>query len=473
VQKQKLVVLAGPLLALFLVTTVAVCWPVEPAAASGPSDTWLKTRTTTLLKTTRLRERQVGLLLNKVQRRGGTARLRRATLARKRSVVRLNRAVSRLNAAVLAGDHVAGDPLVTRLVRLNRRVRALDTRSARLARRARVPRMRAHVRTLLAARSRLVAGTVRLGKMDGSSSVRVPAATQPQQPVPPPASSPGDSTPRNDAPSSPPPTTSTITDLELRSGQSGITYENVRFLSSRSFQQATVTITRASHITFRGCVFEGSAWNGITINDFGGTVRDITFIDCYVKSSARMGFECTSRGSDTSCYSRVDLRRVTFDPQGSEAISYDGPPVHTDCTVEDVLIRGSGIRPDLFPWGHGMEINGPRGFLVQDLTMYRTRGSNWNLNGKDGVDMDWTFHNIVVDNTVDHLGSVTRHPDANMICAFNVERSEWIDCTFRNARPGAAAAYLSDCDRNRFDGIALSGMSQQISEVDGCSGNIW
>jgi len=468
VQKQKLVVLAGPLLALFFITTITVCWPVEPAAASGPSDTWVKTRTTTLLKTTRLRERQVGLLLHKMQRRGGTAQLRRAALARKRSVVRLNCAVSRLNAAVLAGDHAAGDPLVARLMRLNKRVRALDTRSARLARRARVPALRAHVRTLLVARSRLATGTVRLGRMDGSSSARIPAATEPQQPAPLPASSPG-----NDAPSSPPPTTSTITDLELGSGQSGITYENVRFLSSRSYQQATVTITRASNITFRGCVFEGSAWNGITINDSGGTVRDITFIDCYVKSSARMGFECTSRGSETSCYSRVDLRRVTFDPQGSEAISYDGPAVHTDCTIEDVLIKGSGTRPDLFSWGQGMEINGPRGFLVQDLTMYRTRGSNWNLNGKDSVDMDWTFRNIVVDNTVDHLGSVTRHPDANMICAFNVERSEWIDCTFRNARPGAAAAYLSDCDRNRFDGIALSGLSQQISQVDGCNDNIW
>jgi len=473
VQQQKLVVFAGPFLVLLFITTMTAFWSAEPASASGRTDTWVTTRTTTLLEAARLRERQVGLLLRTAQRRGDTARLQRATLARTRSVVRLNRAVSRLNAVVLAGDHAAGDPIVTRLVRLNKQVRALDTRSARLARRARVPRMRTHIRTLLTARSRLAAGVVRLDRMDGSSSAHVPAATRPQQPVPPPASSSGDSTPRNDAPPSPPPTTSTITDLELRSGQSGLTYQNVRFLSSHSHQQATVTITRASHITFRDCVFEGSAWNGITINDFGGTVRDIRFIDCHVKSSARMGFECTSRGSVTSSYSRVDLRRVTFDPQGSEAISYDGPAVHVDCTVEDVLIKGSGMRPDLFSWGQGMEINGPRGFLVQDLTMYRTRGSNWNLNGKDGVDMDWTFRNIVVDNTVDRLGSVTRHPHANMICAFNVERSRWIDCTFRNARPGAAAAYLSNCDHNRFDGIDLSGLSQQISQVDGCSGNIW
>ena len=465
-KKTILATLAGAFLAAALLAlTCSVVAPERASAATATrSEAWVQARITTLDKATTYRKKQVARLDRKYRRHGRRQHYRRAMLKRDRAVYRLNTAVITLNRVVLAGDYDAEDDAVRRLVRLNRRVRSLDNSTARVTRRLRSKHWRWYAGRLIKRRDRLAGYSRTLGRLESSTRSDTEGG---------PSAAPTGLPAWLDAPQAPPQTTRTITDLELTAGQSGITYENVRFASSRSYQQATVTITNAQHITFRECVFEGSAWNNITINDFGATVHDITFVDCYVRSAERMGFECTSRGSSTRCYSNVELRRVTFEPQGSEAISFDGPSIPVDCTVQDVLVQGSGTRPDRFPWGQGFEINGPKGFLVQDVTMFRTRDSNWNLNGSNSADQDWTFRNTLVDNTVDLLGGVTRNAHANIICAHNVDRTVWVDCEFRNTRPGAAAAYLSDCDRNRFDGIALSGTSQQVSEVYGSDGNVW
>jgi hypothetical protein len=301
-----------------------------------------------------------------------------------------------------------------------------------------------------------------------------PTPTETPTPEPTPSETPTpEPTPVYEAPTTPPATTSTITDLTLSSGQSNLVYENVRFASSRSYQRATVTITRADNITFKNCVFDGSAWNGITINDSGGTVSNITFINSYVKGSERMGFECTSRNSTTRSYSKVDLLGMTFEPQGSEAISYDSNAVvDVDVTVKNVVIRGSGTRPDLFDWGQGFEINGPKGFLIDGLTMYRTRGSNFNLSGR-GVPTDWTFKNVVIDNTKDYLGGVTRSSLANLICADLVYNSLWLDSTFTNALPGGCAAWIEASCYNDFRGITWNGSPTNILEEYGSTGNLF
>jgi len=465
-KKTTLATLAGAFLAAAILSLTCFALTADPATAATAtrSEAWVQDRITTLDSATTYRKKQVARLERKARRYGRRPSYRRAMLKRDRGVYRLNRAVIVLNKIVLAGEYDAEDDAVRRLLRLNRRVRSLDTSTARTNRRLRPAHWRWYGRKMIKLRSRLAGYSRQLsalenttrgdtGESSGGGETALPAWL--------------------DAPQVPPTTTRTITDLELKAGQSGITYENVRFASSRSYQQATVTITNAHHIVFRECVFDGSAWNNITINDFGATVHDITFIDCYVRSAERMGFECTSRGSSSRCYSNVVMRRVTFEPQGSEAVSFDGPSIPVGCTVEDVLIKGSGTRPDRFSWGQGFEINGPKGFLVEDVVMFRTRDSNWNLNGNNSADQDWTFRNTLIDNTVDQLGGVTRNAHANVICAHNVDSTVWVDCDFRNARPGAAAAYLSDCDRNRFDGISLSGDSRYVSEVNGSDGNVW
>lgn len=462
-----------PLAGILLIVASAALWATiagsteSAGATSTRRDHWITQRTTTLMDAAGRRERQLATLIRATRQQGSTHRLRRAVLIRQASILRLARATTRLNRVVLEDDHGARDPVLRRVVRLNRRVCRLASRSVRLTRASKVAPRRQRSRRLTAARAQLLEQIVELRRLQKASAARDPA------PLPSTAQTPVSTTQQTSGPPDRPPATgATITDLVLSQGQSGITYQGVRFVSSRRFQQATVTITRAHHITFRDCVFEGSAWNNITINDTGGTVHDISFVNCYVKSAPRMGFECTSRGPDDACYTDIVLDGVTFEPQGSEAISFDGPPVHAHCTVRHVLIKGSGTRPDLFPWGQGMEINGPRGFLVEHLTMHRTRGSNWNLSGADRH-MDWTFRDIRIDNTVNHLGGIRRSDDANIICAFDVDGSVWRRCTFRNARPGAALAYLSDCDDNRFDGIGRSGTPTHITEVNGCSGNIW
>jgi hypothetical protein len=250
------------------------------------------------------------------------------------------------------------------------------------------------------------------------------------------------------APRKPPTTIRTITDLMLSSGQHGKVYNRVRFRSSGSHQRATLTITSAHHITFRNCVFDGSAWNGISINDRNGSVHDIRFVNCYVRASARMGFECTARGHESGYY-RVDLCGVTFAPQGSQAISYDG--LGSRCLIANVLIKGAGTNP-AYPWGQGLELNGPTRMTIDGLRICQTRGSAFNLTGT-GLDSQWTFNRVRADMTVRYQ-KVKQGSLAQVICAGDMVGSKWTNTIIRSAAPGGGVAYLDNCHNNDFQGVS-------------------
>ena len=80
------------------------------------------------------------------------------------------------------------------------------------------------------------------------------------------------------------------------------------------------------NLTFDSCtIATGGGWNGVTINDANGRIHDITFKSCLFKSQTRMGFECTSRPTTaTTQYDSINILDSTFEPQGNEAVSYDG-----------------------------------------------------------------------------------------------------------------------------------------------------
>jgi hypothetical protein len=272
------------------------------------------------------------------------------------------------------------------------------------------------------------------------------------------------------APKDPPRTKRVIRDLKLTRGQKYRTYDRVRFVSSRRFQQATVLISRAHHITFRNCVFDGSAWNNISINDRNGSVHHIRFINCYVRSTARMGFECTARGSARG-YTRISLTGVTFAPQGSQAVSFDGPG--RLCSIRNVTIRGAGSSR-AFPWGHGFELNGPRDFTIDGLRIYQTRGAAFNLSGPVGRSCGWTFRNVRADMTVRYQ-RVRQESHSQALLAKNMRGSRWISSVIRSAAPGGGVMYLSNCDNNDFRGItwrdARGGTWTKPWQVDGSTGN--
>jgi len=283
-----------------------------------------------------------------------------------------------------------------------------------------------------------------------------PSAAPVVTPAPAPAPAPS-------TPTSTPVTNSTITDLNLSSGQHDIVYDGVTFKSSRASQRATVTITKAYNITIRNSVIEGSAWNAMSINSTG-SVHDITLQNVVIKSTQRMGFECTERGS-TGFYN-ITLDRVTVEPSGSEGISFDGKGHHI--TVTNTVIKGAGTRPDLFSWGQGFEINGNTNVTVDGLTIYRTRGDGLNLSGPSGS-CNWTFRNLLVDASVNNLGSVSRGGSANLIYAKNMNGA-----TFQgrlNNVSGGPMGYLDNCDNNSLSGLTRSGSPATVSQVNGCSGN--
>jgi hypothetical protein len=273
------------------------------------------------------------------------------------------------------------------------------------------------------------------------------------------------------APKKAPRTTSTRVDLALERGEHDLTFSRVLFRSSKTFQRATVTITNAHDIVFRDCVFEGSAWNNISVNDRSRSVYNVRFVRCYVKASARMGFECTSRGGSVG-YTGIRLMGVTFEPQGSEAVSFDG--AGSGVLIHNVVIRGAGTNP-AFPWGQGFEINGSRNFTVIGLRIYQTRGTAFNLNGPSGS-CGWTFRDVRADMSVRYQ-SVGQTPQSQVLLATGVHGSHWSKTVIRAASPGGGVMYIRDCSGNDFRGIrwldSRHGFSTGPWQVGSCSGNLF
>jgi len=273
------------------------------------------------------------------------------------------------------------------------------------------------------------------------------------------------------APKKPPRVTSTRIDLMLERGEHDLTFRRVRFRSSRAHQRATVTITSAHDIVFRDCIFEGSAWNNISINDRNRSVYNIRFIRCYVKASARMGFECTSRGGPAG-YTGIRLRGVTFEPQGSEAVSFDGPG--SGVFIRNVVIRGAGTNP-AFPWGQGFEINGSRNFFINGLRICQTRGTAFNLNGPSGA-CGWVFRNVRADMSVRYQNT-PQSSQSQVLLATGVHGSRWSNTVIKAASSGGGVMYIRDCCDNDFRGIrwidARQGFTTRPWQVGGCSGNLF
>jgi hypothetical protein len=239
----------------------------------------------------------------------------------------------------------------------------------------------------------------------------------------------------------------------------------VVFKSSHASQRATITMTSAHNITIRNSVIEGSAWNAVSINS-RGSIHDITFDNVLIKATERMGFECTERGSPG--FYNVTLNRVTIEPSGSEAISFDGSG-HA-ITVTNTVIQGAGTRPDLFSWGQGFEVNGNSDVTVDGLTVYRTRGDSLNLSGP-GSACGWTFRNLLVDASVNNLGSVARGSSSNLLYAKNMKNATF-QGRLNNAGP-APMGYLDNCSGNDFTSLLRGGSPSGITQANGSSGNLF
>jgi hypothetical protein len=278
-------------------------------------------------------------------------------------------------------------------------------------------------------------------------------------------------------------------------------YSYKRFVRA-STTNAIVQLSGSSRswVIFDHCIFDpgyagyANTWNCVTINQYSttATFNNIYFQDCLFKSiydpntgqsTNRMGFECTTRGSGGINYQNIRLIRCTFEPPGSEAISFDGQETPANCLVQDVTILGSGNHvtdgeTDQWRWGQGFEINGPTHFTVTNLTIYPGRGSGTNLGGTDnsGIDCNWTFNNINVRPDYHPLQVMTRDASSHPVYAHHMHRSVWTGTSQRTSVGGSGNhVYFQNCDYNDFTGMDWvgSGTFTQTtdSSLDPCTGN--
>lgn len=266
----------------------------------------------------------------------------------------------------------------------------------------------------------------------------------------------------------------TITNLKLKAGAHDRIYDNCTFKSTRS-DRAVIQIDKAArHITFRDCVIKSGKWNGISINDWKGNIRNIKFLRCTIKSQKRMGFECTGRPTNSSRgYRNIKIIECVFEPQGSEAISFDGGPNCVDNVVDRTVIKGAGTN-SAFPWGQGFECNGPRRMRFTNNKVYQCRGSLLNLQMHTTADCGWVFRN----NTLDASKSYQQVPmgaRSQVVIASNVRGGDFRDNRIRAAKPGGGVAWFGNCQGMDWRGTSWKdsrgGSYTRPMQERGSSGN--
>ena len=177
-------------------------------------------------------------------------------------------------------------------------------------------------------------------------------------------------------------------------------YDNVRFTGGSATRAVLQIDSAAYDITFHDCTIAGGPWNGITINDSLGNIHDITFSGCHILTQKRMGLECTSRPiSTTRGYHGIRVLGCTFEPQGSEAVSFDGGAGCKYNRVSGTVIKGAGVNPRQ-QWGAGFECNGPSSFTFTDNHVYQCRGPLLNLQRHVTAPSGWVFRNNVLNASV-------------------------------------------------------------------------
>ena len=307
-----------------------------------------------------------------------------------------------------------------------------------------------------------------------------PSATPSATPTPTPTATPTP-TPTTSGPSVPAGYTlvqnQTINDLPTN-GLHDRYYYNVTFTGG-SATTAVLSFTGTSydlifdHVT----VASGGGWNGVTINDANGVIHDITFENCIFKSQSRMGFECTSRPTTAATqYQHIDILNSSFEPQGNEAVSYDGGYQAGNCTFSGNVIQGAGNDPAQ-DWGAGLEVNGPSNFTVTNNQIWQTRGAALNLQRHVTTDSGWVFSGNVLD--ASHKVQATAQTSSSQqVLAFNVYGGVFSQNTIVSAAPGGSVAYLSGSHNMNWhtstwnDASGRNGYATP-TQADGSSGNLF
>jgi hypothetical protein len=235
------------------------------------------------------------------------------------------------------------------------------------------------------------------------------------------------------------------------------------------------------NITFKNCTImpnRDGVGNGIKIYDTGG-VHDITFENCHIMQQPRMGFEAIGRGSgddDGGGYYHVNLYNNVFEPQCSEAVSYDGGSATGNSVVSGNIVKGSGnCTTSQNTWDQGFEINGPTNMTVKNNVFYAGKGSTFNLNGH-GYQSNWTITNNIIDTSVLYQ-STPMSSESSPVEIINVSGS---GSTFANntiiGTAGWTLAWVQNVNNTNWSGTkwySTQGLGISAGAVSGSSNNNW
>jgi hypothetical protein len=236
----------------------------------------------------------------------------------------------------------------------------------------------------------------------------------------------------------------TFHNARIASGTHDRVYDHCTFTGGGA-RRAVLELTNACYdITFRDCVIDSGPWNGISINDRGGNIRDITFLRCRVRTQGRMGLECTSRPvSPRTGYRGIKIIRCVFSPQGSEAISFDGGTGCVNNVIDHTVVKGAGVNRNQ-QYGAGVEVNGIRDFRFTNNTVYQCRGALLNLQMHTSAACGWVFNGNRLDASV-HKQKVPMESKAQVVCADSVHGGDFRKNVVISQAPGGGVAWFGEC----------------------------
>ena len=308
-----------------------------------------------------------------------------------------------------------------------------------------------------------------------------PTRTASPTPTPTPSPTPTPTPPPAAAPPAVPAGWKLVRDTTIRDlrtvGLRNTYFWNVTFTGGSATTAVVQFSSPASGITFDHCtIAAGGGWNGVSINDSSGDIHDITFDHVLFKGQGRMGIEITSRPTTAAVgYRNISIIDSTFEPQGSEAVSYDGGPGAGWSTFRDNLIQGAGVNP-VQQYGSGFEVNGDSNMTVTGNVIWQCRESAWNLQRHVTTPSGWVFSGNLLDASR-HQQVVPMKALAQVVGACNVYGGVFDHNTVIAEAPGGSVAYIDDSHdmdwRTTTWSDARGGGFAKPTEAAGSSGNLW
>mgnify|MGYP000968206046 CR=1 FL=1 len=272
----------------------------------------------------------------------------------------------------------------------------------------------------------------------------------------------------------------TMTNAKLQSGTSSSprVYQNIIFKGGSSSTGVLHMNYNLHDVVLRNCIIDSGPQNGWTINTNDSvSVYNIRVEGLTIRPQPRMGLEFTDRtssGRSTNNWRYLTLNNVTVEPSGSEAVSFCSTAMgNAYTTVKDMVIEGSGTRPDLYSWGQGFEINKAKGITVDGLTIRQTRSSAFNLQGpSSSTNMMWKFTRVNADMSVRDSQQTQSMKNTSQV-VYCKNATGW-SFSGRVVATVSDCGYLDNVKGANFSGTSWSRVSgsARVLLANGSSGNV-